>query len=171
MTSQKTQDALDKQINEELFSSYLYLQMSAWFQSISLPGFADWMLTQSQEETAHAMRIYNYIAGQGGKVVLTAIAQPPAEWKSPLAAVEAALAHEQHITGCIDELVAMAAEQKDNATGIFLQWFVTEQVEEESNVGLVVEKLKMVGDSSQGLLMLDRDLGARSPAGTGGAAE
>jgi len=171
MINQAIQDALNKQINEEMYSSYLYLQMSAWFDSLNLPGFAVWMQAQSQEETVHAMKIYRYVLDRGGKVSLAAIAEPPTEWQSPLAAFEAALGHERHITGCFDKLVDVACEQKDNATGIFLQWFVTEQVEEEANADLIVEKLKMVGESSQGLLVLDRELGARGAAGEAEAGE
>ena len=161
MISKKMQDALNKQINEEMYSSYLYLQMSAWFQSANLCGFAHWMQVQSQEETAHAMKLYSHILQRGGQVALAAIAEPEAEWASPLAAFEAAYKHERHITGCFDKLLALAAQAKDNAAAVFLQWYVTEQVEEEANASLIVEKLKSIKDAPGGLIMLDRELAAR----------
>jgi ferritin len=154
-------DALNGQINEELFSSYLYLQMSAWFESINLKGFARWMAVQSAEETAHAMRLYRHVLDRGGKVALRAVAEPPAEWESPLAAFQAAYEHERHITGCFDKLTDLAAKETDHAAAIFLQWYVVEQVEEEASAGEIVAKLEMVKDAPGGLLMLDRELGGR----------
>ena len=161
MISKKMQDALNKQINEEMYSSYLYLQMSAYFASANLPGMANWMYVQSQEETVHAMKLYNFVAGRGGKVILQAIKAPASEWEGPLAIFEAAYGHECHISGCIDDLVKLARQEGDNATEIMLQWFVTEQVEEEASADEVVKKLKLMADTPGGLFMLDQELAAR----------
>jgi len=161
MLSDKLQDALNGQLNAEYYSSYLYLSMAAHFDSINLPGFAHWMKVQAKEELGHAMKFYEHVTDRRGRVTLSAIAAPATQWKSPLAAFEAAFRHEQKVTGLIADLVKLAAAEKDNATGIFLQWFVTEQVEEEKSADEVVQKLKRIGDSPQGLLLLDRELGQR----------
>ena len=161
MIGKNMQHALNKQINAELYSAYLYLSMSANFESANLPGFATWMRAQAQEEVGHAMRIYNFVVERLAKVVLTGIEGPPAQWDSPLAAFEDAFKHEQEVTGMIDELVALAGAEKDNASATFLQWFVTEQVEEESSVDEVVQKLKLAGDAPSALLVLDGLLGKR----------
>jgi ferritin len=161
MISKKMQDALNNQINEEYFSSYLYLAMSAYFKSINLDGFAHWMKLQSAEEMAHAMKMYAYIYEQQGRVTLQAIGKPQFDWKSPLAAFEAAYKHEQKITGLINKLADMAMAEKDHATLGFLNWFVTEQVEEEAHASEIVEKLKMIKEAPQGLLMFDNILGGR----------
>ncbi len=166
MIENKMLSALNGQVNGELYSAYLYLSMSAQFQADNLPGLASWMTVQAQEEMGHAMRIYKFILARGGKATLTAIAGPPTEWASPLAAFKDAYKHEQKVTGLIDELVALAAAEKDNATGVFLQWFVTEQVEEESSVDAVVRQLELAGESPNLLLLLDRELGQRT-AGAG----
>jgi ferritin len=164
MIARKTQDALNSQINEELYSSYLYLSMVAYFESINLPGFAGWMRVQTSEEKSHAMKIYDFIIERGGRVTLDGIAKPTSEWKSPLAAFEAAYKHEQKITGLINDLVELAAKEKDHATGIFLQWFVTEQVEEEKNASEIVSKLQLLKDSAGSMYMLDKELGKRATA-------
>jgi len=161
MISEKMQSTLNDQINEELFSSYLYLSMSAWFQSINYKGFAGWMKKQSTEEYEHAMKIYDYLHEVGADVSLDAIKKPQASWKSPLDAFKDALKHEKHITECINKLADLAVEEKDHATNIFLHWFVTEQVEEVGNATDIVEKLKMIGDNPAGLFMLDGQLGHR----------
>ncbi|MEP0826976.1 MAG: ferritin [bacterium] len=161
MISDKMQKALNDQLREEYFSSYLYLSMAAYFHSRNLDGFANWMMKQSDEEKGHAMKFYEYINEQQGKVVLGALEKPQTDWASPLAAFQDAYKHEQKITGLIHSLTDMAMAEKDHATHIFLHWFVEEQVEEESNVSKVVEMLKMVNDHPQGLLMLDRALGER----------
>jgi len=161
MISKKMEDALNNQIREEMFSAYLYLSMSAWFQTLNLKGFANWMMVQNQEEQFHAMKIFNFISERGGTVKLQKIDQPQHEWKTPLEAFEAAYKHEQHITGCINDLVHMAMEEKDRATQVFLDWFVNEQVEEEANADEIVQNLKLVGDHGHGTLMLDRELGQR----------
>ncbi len=163
MLKDKMLNALNKQIQEELYSAYLYLSMSNWFDSIGLKGFANWMMVQFKEELAHAMKIYNYIQYQGGFVELMEIAKPPAKWDSPLHAFEETLKHERHITQCINELVDLAEELKDRATFNFLQWFVDEQVEEEANDIEIIEKLKLIGDNKSALFMLDKELGGRTP--------
>lgn len=161
MLSKKMEEALNKQVNAELFSSYLYLAMAADFEAKNLPGFAHWLKLQAKEENGHALKLYEYINDRRSRVTLAAIAAPPAEWATPLAAFEAVLAHEQKVTGLIHKLVELAAAEKDNATGIFLQWFVTEQVEEEKNADAIVAQLKMIGEAPHGLIMLDRALAQR----------
>jgi ferritin len=161
MLNQEMQDALNVQINEELYSAYLYSSMAAYFESINLAGCAAWMHAQTQEELLHAQKMYHYISERGGRVILEAIAKPQAEWDTPLAAFEAAAAHEQHITGCINTLVDKAIALSDHATKGFLDWFVSEQVEEEATVDAIVQQLKFVKDSPHALFMIDRELGTR----------
>jgi ferritin len=161
MLSKKMQDALNGQLNAELYSGYLYLAMAAHFEAGNLPGFAHWMQVQAKEEAAHAMKFFDHINDRSGRVTLQAIETPQAKWTSPLAAFEAALKHEQHISGRIHALVNQAIGESDHATTAFLQWFVIEQVEEERSASEIVEKLKMVGDSPQGLLLIDRALADR----------
>ena len=171
MVSEKMNDALNAQVNEEMFSAYLYLSMSAHFAANNLPGFANWMRVQTQEEIVHAMKIFDFLNERGGKVALQPIKQPDTTWQSPASAFEAAYKHEVHITACIDKLVGLARSQSDHATEAFLQWFVTEQVEEESSTDGVVRKLKLVGDGGPALLMLDNELAQRvfvPPASAGG---
>ncbi len=160
MISEKIQKALNDQINAELHSAYLYLSMGAYFHSLNLDGGAHWMQIQVQEELGHAKRLYDYLNLSGARVLLAPIPSVPTEWASPLAAFEAAHAHELSITKRIHDLVSLAASDKDPATGITLQWFVTEQVEEEANVSDIVRKLKIVGKEGPGLFMLDRALKA-----------
>ena len=162
MLSQTVQNAINEQIKNELYSAYLYLSMSAYCESINLPGFAHWMRTQAQEEMDHAMKFYGFIHDRGGRVILQAIDQPPVEFKSPLDVFEKTLEHEQKVTGMIHDLYALAVQEQDYAGQIFLQWFVTEQVEEENSATQIVEMLKMIGDQRQALLMLDRELGVRA---------
>ena len=152
---------LNAQVNAEMYSAYLYLSMSAYFQSKSLGGFASWMRVQAQEEMVHAMKLYDFINERGGRVILELIEAPPTEWDSPLATMEAVYEHEQKVTGLINDLVELALEKHDHATNIFLQWFVSEQVEEEDSANDVVEKIKLMGDARGGLFMLDRELGQR----------
>jgi ferritin len=162
MLSKKMQAALNNQCNAEMYSAYLYLSMSAYFQSISLGGFANWMRAQAQEEMTHAMKFYDYVNERGGRVTLTAIEAPPTEWKSILDVFENTLSHEQKVTGLINDLMNLALKEKDHASQIFLQWFVSEQVEEEDSVDEIVQKLKLIGDAGGGIFMLDRELGQRS---------
>jgi ferritin len=165
MLTEKMDKALNDQLNAELYSSYLYLSMNAYFKSVNLDGFANWMHYQAQEELEHAMKFYDFIIQRGGKVQLQQIEAPPTEWSSPLAVFEATLEHEQKVTGLINDLVEIAHEKRDHATNIFLQWFVSEQVEEEESVGGVLEQLKLMGDAQGGLFMIDRELAKRSPSG------
>ena len=160
MLSKKMKDALNEQMNWEIFSAHIYLSMSAHFQDVGLPGMANWMNAQYQEEMFHAMRFFNYINEAGGKATLGTIGAPPSAWKTPLAAFEEALGHEQGVTARINKLAALAVKEQDFATGIFLQWFISEQVEEEANVGELVSKLKLIGDGGA-LFMLDKDLSTR----------
>jgi len=163
------EEAMNEQIGNELFSAYQYLSMAAYCESENLPGFAQWMRAQSQEETEHAMKIYDFILERNGRVVLRAIDGPVVEFGSPLEVFERALEHEQKVTAMINDLYGLALRENDYASQTFLQWFVTEQVEEEKNAGDVVETLKMVGDKSEALFLLDRELGQRrveeQPAG------
>jgi len=161
MINEKVQEAFNKQINEETFSAYLYWSMSAWFESINLPGFANWMRVQAQEEMIHAMKFHTHILERGGTVKLAALAEPKTQWGSPLEAFQDAYKHEQHITGCINSLVELAAGQKDHAAGPMLQWFVNEQIEEEASADAVVQKLKMVGEAPSGLFLLDQEMATR----------
>ena len=161
MISKKMEEALNGLLNAELYSAYLYLSMEAYFESVNLPGFANWMRAQTQEELMHAMKFYDYIIERGGRVILRLIDAPPADWDSPFAVFEATLEHEQKVTGLINDLVHLAREEKDNASGIFLQWFVNEQVEEEDNVGKVLGQLKLIKDSPEALFMMDKEMRQR----------
>ncbi len=161
MIGKKMEEALNGQINAELYSAYLYLSMEAYFGCENLAGFANWMRVQTQEELMHAMKIYDYVAERGGRVVLGAIEQPPAKWESPLGVFEAVYKHEQKVTGLINDLVNLAVEEKDHATNSFLQWFVTEQVEEEDNASTVLGQLKLIKDSPQALFMMNKEMGQR----------
>ena len=161
MVSEKMVDALNKQLNAEYLSSYVYLAMSAYFEAIDLRGFANWMRVQSEEEIKHAMRFYNYLVDCDERVKLMQIQQPPIEWKSTLAALEDAYMHEKEITSYIHELVSLSLTEKDHATYEMLQWFVKEQVEEEKNTRDIVRDIKRYEDVSTGLLILDRELAKR----------
>ena len=171
MLSKKMEEALNKQVNAEFYSSYLYLSMSADFAAKNLEGFASWMQIQAQEEWTHGMKIYNYILEKGGKVKLEVIEAPQTSWKKAVDAFDTTLKHEQHVTGLINDLASLAIDERDHATGIFLQWFITEQVEEESTASGILEKLKMVGDNPQGLFMMDSHLAARQASVADAAAE
>jgi len=171
MLSEKMQDAINGQLNAELYSAYLYLSMNAYFKSINLDGFANWMHYQAQEELTHAMKFYDFINQRGGRVNLLQIEAPPAQWNSPQAVFEATLEHEQKVTGLINELVELALTEHDHASSIFLQWFVSEQVEEEENVSGVLEQLRLMGEAKGGLFMIDRELAKRSPANSSAASE
>ncbi|MDH7593661.1 MAG: ferritin [Methanomicrobiales archaeon] len=159
--NQKMVDALNGQINRELYSAYLYLGMSAYFESENLHGFAKWVRVQAGEERVHAMKFFDYIVERGGEVRLAPIDAPPTEWKSPLAAVENIYEHEQKVTAWIHELLELAMDEKDYATANMLQWFVSEQVEEEANAFDLVHKTKMLAGHGHALLCLDEELGKR----------
>jgi ferritin len=161
MMTSKIEKALNEQINEELYSAYLYLAMSAWFESQNLPGFASWMKVQAREENTHAMKFFDFLHERRSRAVLKAIKEPGKEWDSPLAAFEGALEHEQYITGCINDLVNLAVAEKDHATAGLLQWFVKEQVEEEASADRIVQMLKMAANAPGALLMLDHQMGER----------
>ena len=155
------EDAMNEQIKNEFFSAYQYLSMAAYCESENLPGFAHWMRMQAREETEHAMKFYNFVLDRNGRVVLRGIEEPVVDFGSPLEVFEQALEHEQKVTAMINDLYGLAAAENDYASQTFLQWFVTEQVEEEKNAGDVVDTLKMVGDKSEALFLLDRELGQR----------
>jgi ferritin len=161
MLNPKLQEALNKQINAELYSAYLYASMSAYFESLNLKGMAHWMRIQVQEELAHVVRFYNFVNERHGRVLLAQIAAPKTEWKSVLEAFEDSYKHECLVTGLINELVNLAIAEKDHAANAFLQWFVNEQVEEEASVVAIVDKLKLVGDHGVALFMIDNELAAR----------
>ncbi len=161
MLSDKMLEALNEQINRELYSEYLYLSMAAWFEDQGLPGFAAWMRAQTQEEHFHAMKMFDYVNEVNGKVSLKTIEGPPVDFDSPLAIFEASLEHEKYITASINERMKLAMDESDFATANFLQWYVAEQVEEEANVGAVVDKLRLSGGQGNAILMLDQQLGAR----------
>jgi len=161
MLNDTIEKAFNQQLNAEAFSAYLYLAMSAWFDAGNLPGMASWMKLQAGEELEHALKFYDQIQERGGTVHLMQIDTPQAEWDSPLAAFEAAYEHEQKVTGMIHDLVDLAISEKDHAANAFLQWFVTEQVEEEDSALSIVEKLQLAGDSPGALFMIDRELGQR----------
>jgi len=156
------QEALNRHANAEFYSSYLYLSMSAYFQSINLTGFAHWMRIQAREELAHALKFHDHVIERGGRVSLQAVEAPTAQWDSPLAAFEDAYRHEQKVTGLINQLVDEAVQTKDHATNNFLQWFVSEQVEEEASADAIVQRLKLVGGAPGGLFMIDHHLGQRA---------
>ena len=161
MLSDRMQKGLNAQMIAETYSSYLYLSMNAYFKSVNLDGFANWMYAQAQEELMHAMKFYEFINQRGGRVILAAIEAPPNEGDGPRAEFDETITHEQKLTGLITDLVEVALEERDHATQIFLQWFVTEQVEEEDSVGNVLEQLKLLGDAKGGLFMMDRELAKR----------
>lgn len=153
--------ALNKHLNTELYSAHLYLSMSSYANFLGLKGSANWFNVQYQEEMVHFMKFYNYINSQGEHVQFGPQKAAPFQFKSLLEMFEQTFTHEQFITKCINELMDLAVKQKDHATQIFLQWFVTEQIEEEENDREIIGKLKLIGDNGQGLLMLDNELAAR----------
>lgn len=158
------QDAINEQIRNELYAGYVYLAMSAHFEEANLSGFAHWMRLQAQEELHHGMRLFDYLLDRGGSVVLEGIDKPPTDWGSPLSIFEHALEHERSVTKRIDDLYELAEQKHDHATQVALQWFITEQVEEEASAEAAVDQLRMAGDNAAALLMLDQKFGARSDA-------
>ena len=162
MINKKVRDGFNKQIQHEFYSAYLYLSMAAWVHSKGMDGMAQWLRVQTLEEMTHAMKFFDHIIERDGEVELLEIEKPPTEWASPLEAMKAAYKHEQFITGKINELVALSKNENDYASGSLLQWFVDEQVEEEANASKNVQNLEMVGDSGNGLLMVDREMGTRT---------
>ncbi|MFB3816285.1 MAG: ferritin [Candidatus Methylomirabilales bacterium] len=161
MLAKTVQDGLNEQVQKEFYSAYLYLAMSAYCEVNTLPGSAKWLRVQAQEETGHGLKIVDYLTDRGARVMLRSIAQPPAEFASLLDVFQQALAHEREVTKSINQLYALAAKENDYATQSMLQWFITEQVEEEKSASLVAEQLKLVGESKPALIMLDHHLGKR----------
>lgn len=161
MIDKKITEAFNKQLNAELYSSYLYLSMAACFESKNLSGFATWLKMQAEEERTHGMMFFEHINQRGGRVELAAIDQPPADWDTALKAFEDVLAHEKKVTAMINDLMDMAKSNNDHASQTFLNWFVSEQVEEEANADDILQKLAMIGDSANGLMMLDQALAKR----------
>lgn len=155
-------EALNEQVKHELYAAYLYLAMMNYFEAESLPGFAHWMRLQAQEELEHAMKLVDFLNDRGARVELQAIERPPKTFDSPLAVMRAALEHEREVTGLIEEIYETALEQRDYPAQVMLQWFVTEQVEEEKSASDIVDRLERAGDSGGALLVLDEQLGRRS---------
>lgn len=161
MLSVKMVKSINHQINREHYSAYLYLSMAAYAAAEGLKGFANWFTVQMKEEMFHAEKMFNYVNQQGGRVLLEAIEQPPADFSSIFDLFEKTLEHEKRVTAMIKNLVKLAREEDDYATESFLQWYVTEQVEEEANPAELIQKLKYIGKDGRGLLMIDKDLAAR----------
>ncbi|MFH1753194.1 MAG: ferritin [Candidatus Omnitrophota bacterium] len=172
MLSKKMIDSLNDQINKEIYSAYLYLGMASYASSIGLNGVANWFNIQVKEELSHADKFYNYVAQQGARVALDEIEKPPQSFKSAQDLFDKTLEHEKMVTKRINDLVDCARKEKDHATGAFLQWFVTEQVEEEANASEILQKLKLIGKDGNGLLVIDSQLAARVfvPPATGKSA-
>ncbi len=154
--------AFNEQLNAELFSSYLYLSMAAYFESQNIKGMANWMRMQVQEENMHAMKFFDFINERGGRVTLAKIKEPKTEWNSPLDVFEDTCEHESKVTSLINDLVDLAVKEKDHAANAFLQWFITEQVEEEATVQEIRDKLRLVKDNAVALFMIDQELGQRA---------
>lgn len=161
MLSKKIEEALNKQINAEFYSGYLYLAMSAYFRHQNLNGFAKWMRIQTIEEATHAMKLFDYVLERGGKANLTKVDAIEAKWKNIIEVFEESLAHERGVTKCINDLIDLCMKEKDNATLNLLQWFINEQVEEEAKVEEILQQLKMIKGEGQGMLLLDRELKTR----------
>lgn len=161
MLNERMEKALNGQINAELYSAYLYVSMSAWFASCDLPGFANWMRVQVQEELFHATKFYDFVISRQGRVVLGAIEGPPTSWDSPLAAFRDTQAHEAKVTALINDLADIAIAEKDHATRVFLDWFVNEQVEEEANAAAIAAQIVKSEGQPGSIFMLDRELGQR----------
>ncbi len=162
MLPKRVQDSLNSQINEEMFSSYSYLAMAAYFESHDLSGFANWFKMQAAEEYAHAMKIFDFIHTVGGKVTLKDIKPPKINWKAHLDIFKEMFAAEQKVTKSINSIVDLSIKEKDYATNNFMQWFVSEQVEEEATAQKLLKRMEMVGNNAAGLLMMDGELGMRA---------
>lgn len=161
MLNKAIQDAINNQIRDEFYASHLYLSMAAYFEDANLPGCAQWMRVQSEEEREHAMKFFDYINDRGGRVLLQGISEPMTEFQSPLAVFQKALEHEQRVTASINAIYDLAVKENDYATQVMLNWFIEEQVEEEKSASDVIGLLQMAGESGHALVMLDRQLGAR----------
>ena len=163
MISNELREAINEQIKYELYSAYMYLAMSADCADRNLLGFANWMNMQAREEVEHAMRFYNFVLERGGRVELHAIDKPPTEYGSPLEIMQKSLEHERFVTARINALYDQAQQENDRAAQVMLQWFITEQVEEEASIDDIVQRMRMFGEEGTVLFMLDRELGAREP--------
>lgn len=161
MLNKKLEEALNAQINAEFWSAYLYLSMSSDMSEKGMAGVANWFAIQFKEEQDHAMKFFNYVISRGGKVTLKPIEKVDTEWKSPLAAFEQTLQHEEKVTSLINDLYALAEQEKDYATQSMLKWFIDEQVEEEENAKAIIDTLKLIGDNGYGLYQLDKELATR----------
>ena len=161
MISKKMQDALNKQVNAELYSAYLYLSMESYFRSKNMNGFANWMRVQTQEEMSHVMKFYDFINDRGGRVKLAGMNAPKTEWNSPIEVFEDTYEHECKVSSLIYDLVDLAAGENNHPAATFLQWFVTEQVEEEANVDDIIQKLKLTEEAKGALFLMDKDMGTR----------
>lgn len=162
MISKAMVDIINKQINNEMYSAYLYMAMSADASSKGLNGFAKWFMVQYHEEMLHAMKFYNYLLDQGAEVHLQTIKEPPKTFASARDMFEKTLEHERFVTKSINEIADLAQKEQDHATYAFIQWYVTEQIEEEKNDTEILQRLKLAGDTGPGLFMLDAALGART---------
>jgi ferritin len=160
-------EGLNSQLNEELYAAYVYLSMSAWFETQNLTGFAHWMRMQAQEEVTHAMKLYTYIIDKRGELAFKSIKEPKGQWGSPVDALEQAYKHECQVSESINHLVTLAMQEEDHATRVFLQWFVSEQVEEEAVADSLLQKLKLVAEYPAGLFMIDNELGNRTLTSAG----
>jgi ferritin len=161
MITEKIMKALNEQIKKEIYSAYLYFSMATYFDAENLKGFANWMKKQAKEELEHAMKFYNYVYEKGGRVELQAVEKPKNNWDSPLAAFEEAYSHEKFITDSIYKLYELSLDEKDYATASMLKWFIDEQVEEEAQTEEIVQKIKMLSSSPNGIYLLDKELGQR----------
>ncbi|MFO8055443.1 MAG: ferritin [Bacteroidales bacterium] len=162
MLTKKMQESINEQINKELWSSYLYLSMAAYFEEQSLPGFANWMRVQAQEEISHAMKFFDYVNARGGRVLLKPIAKVPVKWTNTKTVIEETLKHERVVSESINELVNLATDEKDHATNNMLQWFVEEQVEEEASASELLDKVEMTEGKPHALMMIDKELAQRT---------
>lgn len=162
MITKKMEEALNGQINKEFYSAYLYLAMSAYCNKLNLPGCEHWFRMQYEEEIIHMSKMFDYVMQHGGDAHLLQIDEPPREFGTVVEIFEASLKHEQFVTKSINELLDVAVEERDHATQVFLQWYITEQVEEESTVEDIVQRLKLAGDNGGALMMIDDKLGQRT---------
>lgn len=162
MISKKLEDAINSQINAEFHSAYLYLSMAAYFEGENLPGFANWMRVQFEEEQFHAFKMFNYLAERGGRPILTKIEGPQTDWDGLIDVFESTFEHEKLVTSLINNLADVAQDEKDRAALAFLQWYIEEQVEEEANVESILNQLKFIGGEGHGVLMIDRELATRT---------
>lgn len=161
MIKKEVLEAINEQINAETYSAYMYLSMSAYFEDMGLSGFANWMKVQYQEESAHAIKFFNYLTERGGRVTLKAVSQVPVDFDGIVDVFEKTLVHEIHVTSLINNLIEVAIKANDHASQSFLKWFIDEQVEEEGNAEKIINELKLIGGEGHGMLMLDREFATR----------